>query len=315
MTPFFMKLSEAQRAVKRRAKVSPKINELTPEEKRVIIEKATELPFSGKYNNETGVGVYLCRQCDGPLYRSDDKFRTNCGWPGFEDEIPGAVEKIVDADKIRTEIVCARCNAHLGHVFEGENLTPKNRRNCVNSISISFAPVHSEKIGRALLAGGCFWGVEYWMKKLPGVLAVTSGYTGGSKPYPSYEEVCSGQTGHAESVEVIYDKRTINYETILKLFFEIHDPVLLNRQGPDAGTQYRSAIFYYDREQQQFAVKLIAELRARGIEAVTLIEPAGRFWPAEDYHQDYYTRKNAVPYCHERVRRFDVNCVPAKSVK
>ena len=311
VTPFFLKHSEAQIPVKRRAKPALELNELTPEEKRVILDKGTERPFSGKYNDEPGVGVYLCRRCDAPLYRSDDKFKTDCGWPGFDDELPGAIKRILDPDGSRTEIVCARCGGHLGHVFEGETLTPKDLRHCVNSISMKFEPVSSEKIGRALFAGGCFWGVEYWMKRAPGALAVTSGYTGGSKSYPTYDEVCSGKTGHAEAVEVIYDKRKVDYETLARLFFETHDPTQLNRQGPDYGSQYRSAIFYYDDAQKLVAEKLLGALRERGIAAVTLIEPAKRFWPAEDYHQDYYERKNSLPSCHFRVRRFGGSEAPS----
>jgi len=288
-----------------------KLNELTPEEKDVIQGKGTEKPFSGKYNDATGRGVYACRQCDAPLYRSDDKFKTDCGWPGFDDELPGAIKKIPDPDGLRTEIVCARCGGHLGHVFLGEKMTPKNIRHCVNSISMNFEPAGSGKIGRATFAGGCFWGVEYWMKKAPGVLAVTSGYMGGHKKYPTYREVCSGDTGHAEVVEVIYDRRKVDFETLAKIFLEIHDPTQLNRQGPDVGSQYRSVIFYQDEAQKQAAEKLMKILRENGVAAVTGIEPAGRFWPAEDYHQDYYGRKNSAPYCHAYVKRFPDN-VPAQ---
>ena len=281
-----------------------KLNELTPEEKRVIQRKGTEKPFSGKYNQEFGSGIYTCRQCGAPLYRSDDKFKTECGWPGFDDELPGAIKKMTDPDGQRTEIMCAQCGGHLGHIFKGERLTPKNTRHCVNSISMIFVPGNSERIGRAIFAGGCFWGVEYWIKKTPGVLTVTSGYIGGNKEYPTYREVCSGKTGHAEAVEVIYDRSKVDYATLAKLFLEIHDPTQLDHQGPDYGSQYRSAIFYHDEAQRQAAVKLIGILQANGIAAVTSLEPATRFWPAEDYHQDYYSRKNSKPYCHAYVKRF-----------
>jgi peptide methionine sulfoxide reductase msrA/msrB len=157
---------------------------------------------------------------------------------------------------------------------------------------------------RALFAGGCFWGVEHYFEQEPGVLAVTSGYAGGQGERPSYKEVSSGTTGHAEVVEVLYDPAKTDYETLARLFFEIHDPTQKDRQGPDVGTQYRSAVFYDSDEQRQVAERLIAILRDKGLDVVTEVEPGGTFWPAEDYHQDYYARTGGEPYCHVRTERF-----------
>ena len=270
----------------------------------MIIYKGTERPFTGKYYDFKAKGTYVCKQCGSPLYRSEDKFDSRCGWPSFDDEIPGAVKRVPDADGRRTEIVCARCGAHLGHVFTGEGLTPKNTRHCVNSISMEFIPAEELKIDTAIFAGGCFWGVEYYMKKAPGVLAVESGYIGGKVEDPSYEEVCEGNTGHVEAVRVLFDASKTDYETLTKLFFEIHDPTQQDHQGPDYGEQYRSEIFYNSPEQKAVAEKLIQELKEKGYAVVTRLAPTTTFWVAEDYHQNYYTRKGTLPYCHGYTRRF-----------
>ena len=277
---------------------------LTAEEERVIIHKGTERPFSGEYVQLNRAGVYTCRRCGAMLYRSQDKFDSSCGWPAFDDELPGAVRHAPDADGSRTEILCATCGGHLGHVFTGEGLTPKNTRHCVNSISMLFIPEQDVRYGEAVFAGGCFWGVEYWMQQIPGVLGVTSGYTGGRTENPTYRDVCEEDTGHAEAVRVRFDPVRVDYETLVRAFFEIHDPTQLNRQGPDVGDQYRSAVFYAGDEQQATALRLIAELRENGYAVQTEVVPLGAFREAEAYHQKYYQRKGSAPYCHRPVKRF-----------
>jgi len=139
---------------------------------------------------------------------------------------------------------------------------------------------------------------------LPGVLSTTVGYVGGQKPDPTYKEVCTDNTGHAEAVEVFFDAAKVSYEALARLFFEIHDPTQVNRQGPDAGSQYRSAVFYLDEQQQQIAQQLIGLLRAKGLAVATEVVAAGPFWPAEDYHQDYYLKTGKEPYCHAWTERF-----------
>ena len=278
---------------------------LTPEEKRVILYKGTETPFTGKYYQHKEAGTYACKRCGAALFRSTDKFDSQCGWPSFDDAIPGAVKQLTDADGVRTEIVCAACGGHLGHVFTGEGFTPKDTRHCVNSISLDFVPGNNaSRTDTAYFAGGCFWGTEYYFQKAEGVIATQVGYMGGTTDKPDYEQVCSGKTGHAEAVEVVYDPTKTDFESLARLFFEIHDPTQVDRQGPDVGEQYRSVVFHKDESQLQTARKLIGLLESRGYQVATETVPAGTFWPAETYHQDYYTRTGKQPYCHFYQKRF-----------
>ncbi len=282
-----------------------KVNKLTPQEKAVIINKGTEKPFSGIYYDNWEKGTYLCKRCDSPLYKSDSKFDSQCGWPSFDEEISGAVKRERDADGIRVEILCANCGAHLGHVFTGEGFTDKDTRHCVNSISMTFVADKKEtKYEKAYFAGGCFWGVEYYFEKENGVISAESGYIGGDKNDPTYAQVCDGNTGHAEAVEVIFDPAVTSYEKLARLFFEIHDPTQVNRQGPDIGEQYRSAVFYTNEDQKLTALKLVGLLEDKGYDIATQVVEARKFWRAEDYHQDYYEKKNGTPYCHGYTKRF-----------
>ncbi|WP_281614265.1 bifunctional methionine sulfoxide reductase B/A protein [Flammeovirga sp. SubArs3] len=280
------------------------MKELTPFERWVIENKGTERPYTGKYYYHTEKGTYTCKRCNSPLYKSDDKFDANCGWPAFDDEIEGAIKKVEDQDGVRTEILCSNCDAHLGHIFEGENFTPKNIRHCVNSISLDFEleSVKNKKI--AIFASGCFWGTEYYFLRTKGVISCEVGYIGGHVEDPTYEEVCTGKTGHAEAVRIEYDADRISYDYLAKLFFETHDPSQLNKQGPDIGTQYRSEIFYIDEEQKKAAQILIAQLKATGLKVVTKLTEATIFYKAEDYHQDYYEKTAGKPYCHIYTKRF-----------
>ena len=280
--------------------------DLTKVESYVINNKGTESPFTGKFTKYKEKGTYVCKKCGAALYYSSDKFESDCGWPSFDNEIKGAVSKFPDADGMRTEIECANCGAHLGHVFTGERLTEKNIRHCVNSVSLDFVPAQLEagRYGTAIFAGGCFWGVEYFLQKAPGVISVTSGYTGGQVINPTYREVCTGNTGHAEAVKIVYDPDKTTYEKLLKLFLEIHDPTQVGRQGPDIGDQYRSEIFYMNDNQKNIAERILNILKAKGLKIATALTKASEFYPAEAYHQDYYFNNGKVPYCHAYIKRF-----------
>ncbi len=281
-----------------------RMHPLTSQERAVIESRGTEAPGVGCYIAANSSGVYACRRCESPLYLSSQKFASGCGWPSFDDELVNKVQHIPDRDGRRTELICRNCQGHLGHVFKGEGLTSKNVRHCVNSISLAFFPaLTSEGLERAIVAGGCFWGVEYFMKKISGVRQVTSGYIGGNVVNPTYEEVCSGQTGHAEAVEITFRSEETSYRQILQDFFETHDPTQVNRQGPDIGSQYRSAVFYLTDAQRKTAEGLIEQLKKEGLYVATEVAPASRFYTAETYHLNYYESRGSLPYCHRKTPR------------
>lgn len=282
-----------------------KYKSLTPEVLRIVRDKSTEPPFSSDYVQPLQNGTYLCRACGKPLFRADSQFNSHCGWPSFDDELPQRVLRQADADGRRTEILCQNCVAHLGHVFSGEHLTANNLRHCVNGLAIEFvadeAVLESEEI---IVAAGCFWGVQYYLDRLPGVLKTEVGYSGGSLEHPSYEAVCGKETGHYEALRIVFDSNKVDLTTVIQYFFEIHDPTQKNGQGPDLGPQYLSAVFYYDEEQRRTVQAVMNELSAMGYDLSTRLLPVATFWPAENYHQHYYQHKNGTPYCHRHTARF-----------
>lgn len=286
-------------------------NKLTDKEKHVILNKGTEAPYTGEFVNKKDAGTYTCKQCDAPLYKSDSKFDSHCGWPSFDSEIDGAIEHKTDADGYRTEILCANCGGHLGHVFKGENYTEKNIRHCVNSISLNFNPIavqtldlNANKNDTAIFAGGCFWGMEYYFQNKKGVKTTAVGYIGGKISNPSYAQVCSGTSGHIEALLVEFDPNVVSYEELAKLFFEIHDPAQVNRQGPDIGEQYKSAVFCLNPEQKVIINKLIDILKDKGVEVATEVHGDEKFWKAEQKHQKYYQKTTGRPYCHFYTKKF-----------
>ena len=284
-----------------------RFNDLNAEEIRVIENRGTEMPFSGKFNSFYQNGVFICRKCNTPLFNSINKFDSGSGWPSFDNAIQGAVKEISDADGRRVEIVCASCDGHLGHVFRGEQMTPENTRHCVNSVSLDFkSNDNNTKYKKAYFASGCFWGVEYWFEKQEGVISANSGYMGGYTENPTYQDICYKDTGHLETVEVTYDPTIVSFETLTKLFFETHNPEQTDGQGPDIGSQYLSAIFTNDIEEEDIAQKLVNQLEDKGMNIATMFKSANqhKFYIAEYEHQNYYKLRNSKPYCHSFTKRF-----------
>ena len=271
--------------------------QLTPEQYRITRARGTERACSGPFLDNHTDGTYACVCCGLPLFRADAKFDSGTGWPSFFQPVQGNVTNVPD-DTLgmqRTEILCARCDAHLGHVFE-DGPRPTGLRYCVNGIALAFvADGKAKKAGteKATFAAGCFWGVEAVFRKVKGVKETQVGYLGGRTESPTYEDVCSHTTRHAEAVEVEFDPAVVSYEDLLKVFFASHDPTTQDRQGPDHGDQYRSAVFTHSPEQKAAAeafIRKLTEAKAFRAPIVTQVVAAPKFWRAEEYHQRYHEK-------------------------
>lgn len=270
----------------------------------------TERAFTGTMWRSETKGTYYCAACGNKLFRSDQKFVSSCGWPSFfEQENKSSIVFRPDNSygMQRTEALCGRCDSHLGHLFD-DGPEPTGKRYCMNAVSLDFVPdgtqpasqPDNKNLETIVLGGGCYWCVEAVYENLIGVRSVTSGFAGGSVENPSYEQVCTGTTGAAEVVEITYDKTQTSLDEIFKVFFTVHDPTTLNRQGADIGTQYRSVVFYGNLDQKKAAQNIIDELNNANIyssKIVTTLEPLKKFYKAETYHQNYYQNNKNKPYC------------------
>ena len=297
---------------------------LSSEQFAVTQQCGTEPPFHNAYWDNHKPGIYVDVVSGQPLFSSLDKFDSGTGWPSFTQPLKSGdvVEKKDSAFGMeRTEVRSSVADSHLGHVFN-DGPGANGLRYCINSAALKFIPMEDMdqagygqyldpfvKAGlikapvseTAILAGGCFWGMEEIIRKIPGVTKTTVGYTGGHTANPTYEEVCSHATGHAEAVQVVFDPARLSYESLLDYFFRMHDPTTLNRQHNDVGAQYRSAIFYTSEAQKQTAMRVKAQWDKSGKfdrPITTGITQATTFYPAEEYHQKYLMKNPGGYTCH-----------------
>lgn len=270
---------------------------LTPEQYRITREAGTEAPHSSDMCSRFEPGIYACVCCKTKLFDASHKFESGTGWPSFTNPIkPNLIKYIKDLSygMVRIEALCNTCDAHLGHVFP-DGPPPSGLRYCMNAVALERVEATEKKI---VLGGGCYWCTEAVFSEINGILSIRSGFSGGSIANPTYREVCSGRTGHAEVVELTYDPKIISLKEILKLHMLTHDPTTLNRQGGDVGTQYRSVIFYQNEEEKNAALGVIADVQSEyDNPIVTEVMPFDAFYEAHEEHQNYYANNPEQGYC------------------
>ncbi len=279
-------------------------HKLSPNQYHILREKGTERPFTGKWLMNEDKGIYKCAGCGNELFSDEMKFDAHCGWPSFDEEIAGGkIIKVVDRSlgMVRTEIVCANCGGHLGHLFD-DGPTQSGLRYCVNSLSLDFEEAGHKSIitDTITLGGGCYWCIEAVFQLLEGVQFVESGFSGGNVKDPTYEQVVTGKTGHAEVVQIVFDVTKTSVLEILEVFFTVHDPTTLNRQGGDIGTQYRSVIYYRGEGQKKIAAETIEALNQEKVfenPVITEVSPFNEFYKAGEKHQDFYNKNKGNRYC------------------
>ena len=301
---------------------------LTPEQFSVVCNAATEPPFQNAYWNNHEAGIYVDIASGEPLFSSTDKFDSGTGWPSFTKPLDaGNIVEKKDREfgMTRTEVRSKHGDSHLGHVFDDGPKDKGGMRFCINSASLRFIPVaklEAEGYGRFLplfnkveaarkaeakaapaktevveLAGGCFWGMQHILRKIPGVLHTDVGYAGGHVKNATYRN----HEGHAEAVRVEYDPQKLPFEQLLRWYFRMHDPTTKDRQGNDTGSSYRSAIFYHTDAQKKTAEAFIERLNKKGkwgAPVVTEIQKADQYWKAEGDHQDYLEKRPDGYTCH-----------------
>lgn len=270
---------------------------LSPEEFRITRLKGTERAHSSEMCSLFEPGKYACVCCGTLLFDANQKFESGTGWPSFTQPVAEnaiAYNKDISYGMVRIETVCNTCDAHLGHVFP-DGPGPGGLRYCMNAVALKKVESNERK---ATFGGGCFWCTEAIFTQLKGVSKAESGYSGGKITNPTYREVCSGLTGHAEVIEVTYNPDEISYADLLRIHLSTHNPTTLNRQGADVGTQYRSVVFYRNEDEKTTALEVISELQeAYDMPIVTEVAPLDYFYKAEDYHQDYYSNNAQEGYC------------------